>query len=138
MPPLVRPIWRPRPLFYAQARRRAVRLEIGRVNHDCLVLGPLGGQADHDPGEDPVVAPPLPSVIKGLRRTVFLRRIAPTQPIAIDEDYATQNPSIIDAGLTMALRKERFETLHLGVRQPVKMGWLPSFPSRHRDVPQWC
>jgi hypothetical protein len=98
-----------------------VRLQIGRVDHDRLVLGPLGGQADHDPGEDPIVAPPLPSVIKGLRRTIFLRRIAPAQTIAIDEDYAAKNATIIDARLTVALGKERLQALHLRVRQPVKI-----------------
>ena len=83
-----------------------MRLEICRVDHDRLVLGALSGQADHDPGEDPVVAPALSTVLKGLRKTVFLRRIISAQPIAIDEDYAAQNAAIIDPELAMDLRKK--------------------------------
>jgi hypothetical protein len=49
---------------------------------------------------------------------VFTRRIAPPQAISIDEDYTAQYPPIIQARLTMALRKERFQPLHLLVRQP--------------------
>jgi len=40
------------------------------------------------------------------------------KPLAIDEDYAAQNPPLIDARISMALRKERFQTLHLIARQP--------------------
>jgi hypothetical protein len=46
------------------------------------------------------------------------RRITPPQTIAIDEDYAAQNPPIIDARLAMALWKERSQPIHLLVRQP--------------------
>jgi hypothetical protein len=121
MPPLVRPIWRARPLFDPQARRRAVCLEVGCVDHDGLVFGVLGGQAHHDPGEDPVIAPALPPVVEGLRRAVFFRRITPAQAIAIDEDYTAQDAAVIDAGLAMARRKERLEALHLGLGKPVKI-----------------
>ena len=41
-----------------------MRLQVGRVDHDRLVLGPLGGQARHDPGEDAIVAPTLPAVVE--------------------------------------------------------------------------
>ena len=82
-----------------------MRLQIGRVDHDRLVFGALGGEADQDPSEDPVVAPAFPAVVEGLRRAVFLRRVAPAQPIAIDEDYAAQNATIINAGLAVTLRK---------------------------------
>jgi hypothetical protein len=64
------------------------------------------------------VPPPLPSVVERLRRAILPRRIAPPQAIAIDEDYAAQNPPIIDARLAMALRKERPQPIHLLVRQP--------------------
>src|SRR5690606_21158661 len=49
------------------------------------------------------------------------RRVTPSQPVAIDEDYAAQNPSIIDPRLAMALRKERLQPLHLRVGQPEKV-----------------
>jgi hypothetical protein len=94
IPPLVRLIWSPRPLFHAQARRRAVCLEVGCIDHDGLVFGAFGGQAHHDPGEDPVVAPALPAVVEGLGWFVFLRCIAPAQAIAIDEDYAAEDATL--------------------------------------------
>ncbi len=95
-----------------------MRLQIGRVNHNGLLVTALGGQPLHHPGKDPHVTPPLPSVVERLWRTVFFGRIAPPQAIAIDEYYTTQDPPIIDARLPMALRKERSQPLHLLVRQP--------------------
>ncbi len=84
-----------------------MRLKIGRVDHDGLLLGALGGQALHHPGKDTHVTPPLPSVVERLRWAILTRRIAPPQAIAIDEDYAAQDPPIIDTRLAMALWKER-------------------------------
>ena len=98
-----------------------MRLQVRRVDHDRLVLGTLGGQAHHDPGEDPFVAPALPTALKGLCRAVVLWCVAAAQPIAIDENYGAEDASIIDAGLAMALGKERLEPLHLSVRQPVNI-----------------
>jgi hypothetical protein len=98
-----------------------VCLEIGRIDHDRLVFGALSGKAQHDPGEDPVVAPALPAVVEGLRLTVSLRRVTPAQPIAINEDYTNEDETIIDAGLAVALREERLEALHLRVGKPVKV-----------------
>src|SRR3546814_6350829 len=55
----------PDPLFYPKARRRAVGLQIGRVDHDRLALWRLRcGQALHHADEDAFVAPPLPAIIK--------------------------------------------------------------------------
>lgn len=96
-------------------------LEIRRVDHDRFVLRAIGGQAHHNPSEDAVVAPALPSVVKGLGRAVFLRRVAPAQPIVIEKDYAAEDKTIIDAGLAMAFGEERLEALHLGVAQLVKL-----------------
>ena len=112
-----------------------MRLEVGRVNHDGLVLGALSGQADHDPGEDPVVTPTLPTVVEGLGRSVFLRRIAPPQPIAIDKDYAANDTEVINARLAMALGEfggsgnspgdcfpdKRLQARHLRLGKPVKI-----------------
>ena len=95
-----------------------MRLQIGRVDHDRLLIGAFRGQPLHHSGEDPHVTPPLPSAIEGLRRTILTRCITPPQAIATDEDYATQNPSIINPRLAMALRKERPQPLHLLVCQP--------------------
>jgi hypothetical protein len=64
---------------------------------------------------------PTLDAVKGLRRTVLPRCIAPPQPVAIYEDYPAQNPPSIHAWLAMALRKERPQPLHLLVRQPEKI-----------------
>lgn len=96
-------------------------LKIGRIDHDRLVRGVFGSQADHDPGKYAVVAPALPAVIGGLGRTLLPGRVAPPQAIAIDEYYAAQNAPVVDAGLAMALGKERPQPLHLRIRQPKKI-----------------
>lgn len=95
--------------------------QIGRVDHDRLVFGALGGQAHHNPGEDPVLAPAFPAVVERLGGPVFPRRVAPSQTIAVDEDYAAQNTPVIDAGPAMALGKEGFEARHLRLAQPEKV-----------------
>src|SRR3546814_15054318 len=59
MPPFVRPIRRPGPPFLPKAGCRAVRFEIGRVDHDRLAFGSLRcRQAFHHSEEDAFVAPP--------------------------------------------------------------------------------
>ena len=95
--------------------------EVGGIDHDRLALGTLGSQTHHDPGEDPIVAPPLPTVVEGLGWAILPRRVAPSQPIAIDEDYAAKHPSIIDPRLAMAFGKERPQACHLRVGQPEKI-----------------
>ena len=98
-----------------------MRLQVGRIDHEGLLLGALGGQSLHHPREDPHVTPPLPTVVERLRRPILTRGIAPTQAIAIDEDYAAQHAPIIYTRLAMALREERPQPLHLLVGQPVKV-----------------
>ena len=126
MPPLVRPIRRPRwssppPLFRPQAARRAVCLQVGRIDHHRLRNRRLGGQPLHHSSEDALVAPTLPPIVERLRRTILLGRIAPPQAIAIDEDNAAQNAAVIDPRHAMALREERPKPGHLRVRQPEKI-----------------
>ena len=93
-------------------------LKVGCVDHDDLGIAPLGGQFGQDARKDAQTAPPHPAVIKRLGWTIFGRRIAPAQPIAIDKYYSTQNTLIIDPWNPMRQRKERLETLHLRVSQP--------------------
>jgi hypothetical protein len=95
-----------------------VRLQIGRVDHDGLVLDALGGEPLHQPGKDTHVLSPLPLVVERRRCTLLNRRITPPQTIAIEEDYAVENPPIIDTLLAMALWKERSQPLDLLVCQP--------------------
>src|SRR3546814_8644194 len=81
----------------------------------------MWGQALHHADEDALVAPPLPAIIKRLRRAILPRRITPPEPIAVDEDDPAQNPSIVDPLAAMALRKIRLKTRHLLVRQPIQI-----------------
>jgi hypothetical protein len=137
MPPFVRPIRRPRPLFCPQAGGRAVCFEIGCVNRDRLVVGRFCSQPHHDPREHPHVAPAFPTVIKRLVRAIFLGCITPTQPIAIDEDNTTQDASVINAWHTMAPRKIGPQPLHLSFAQPIQITHKAPFGSgtvTHADL----
>lgn len=77
-----------------------MRPERGRIDYDDPVLGAFGNQTHHDPGEDPIF-------------------VASLEPVAFS--HSPHDATIIDAALAMALRKERFEALHPGVRTPVKV-----------------
>ncbi|SDE63099.1 hypothetical protein SAMN04488239_12548 [Ruegeria marina] len=54
-----------RPLFHAEARSCAVRLQVGHVDYDRLVGRGLGGQAQHELGKDPFVVPTFPAIVQG-------------------------------------------------------------------------
>jgi hypothetical protein len=60
----------------------------------------------------------FPAVVEGLGRAILLRRIPPTQAVAIDEDYPAQHPPVVDAGLAMRLREEGLEARYLRLGQP--------------------
>jgi len=66
--------------------------------------------------------------VQGYRHSCRLRCrsercVAPAQVIAIDEDYPTQPPPVIDPGLAVGLRKEGFETRHLRLHRPEKIAY---------------
>jgi hypothetical protein len=92
-----------------------------RGDHHRLRHSGLGSQIIHHSGEDAFVAPPLPAVVEGLRRVIFLRRSAPPQAIAIVEEYPAQNPPINNARLAMAFGKEGLKPHHLRFGQPEKV-----------------
>jgi hypothetical protein len=81
----------------------------------------FASQPPHDLREDAHVAPPFPAVVERFVRPVFLRGITPAQAIAINEDNAAQNASVIYTRHTTALRKVRAKTRHLIFAQPVKI-----------------
>ena len=87
-------------------------------DHDRLRIGCLGGQAHHDPGEDTVIAPALPTVIKRLSRSIFLWCVSPSQAVAIDNNNSAEDPPIIDTWPAMALWKGRAKARHLRFDQP--------------------
>ena len=95
-----------------------MRLQVGRIYHHGLIFAVLSGQSGHHPGEDALVALTFPAVVERLVRAVFLRRIAPAQTIAINENYPAQHSPVIYAGFAVRLWEEELKTRHLGVGQP--------------------
>gem|GEM_PF-3536869 len=55
-----------------------MRLQVGRADHDDLLLAAFGGQSLHHPGEDPHVAPPLPPVVERLGWSILPRHVTPS------------------------------------------------------------
>lgn len=106
MPPFVRSLRRPRPLFHAHAGRCPARLQVGGVDHHSLFFAAVGSQTCHHLGEDAFVAPPLPTIVQRLMPTIGGGGIPPPKAVAIDEDNSTQYTSIIDALIAVGLREE--------------------------------
>jgi hypothetical protein len=111
--------------FCPQARSRAVRFEIGRVDHHDAPFGVATRQAHHHPEEDARLAPPLPAIVERLVRTESRRRDAPAKPVPIDEDDPAQDAAIIYPGPAVALREIGFQPSHLLVRQPKQVTYDP-------------
>jgi len=78
-----------------------VGLQVCRVDHHGLLFAVLGRQTRHHPGEDALIAPPLPAIIKRLVRAIGRRGVAPSQPIAVNEDNPTQHTSVIPLGISL-------------------------------------
>lgn len=96
-----------------------MRLEMGGIDHQRIGRPALIGKFEQHPGEDTLLAPALPTAVKGLVGAVFSRRVSPPQAIAIDEDYPTQNALVVNAWLAVRFREERLQLGHLVVAQPV-------------------
>ena len=80
-------------------------LQMGRIDHQRVRASTLIRQSEEHFCEDALLAPPFPTAVKCLVRPIFLRGIAPSQAIAIDEDNATQNPPVVNTGFAMGLRE---------------------------------
>lgn len=106
-----------------------MRLQMCRIDHQRVSLAALIGQFEKHPGEDPLLGPSLPTPVERLVWPILHRRISPTQTIAVDEDYAAQNPLVVHTGLAMGLREKRFQFGHLCIAQPVKVA--------HVTAPFW-
>lgn len=65
-------------------------LEIGRIDHDGLGFGPLGGQTFLHPAEHAHLAPPLPAIVQGLVGAVFPGSVLPTQAVPVDNTLDRQ------------------------------------------------
>jgi hypothetical protein len=73
-----------------------------------------------DPGQDVVLTPRFPTVVECLGWTIVCRHVATPQPLAIDKYSASQNSSLINAGLAMALGKKRLQVRYLRLYQRLK------------------
>lgn len=62
-------------ILKAQAKGRAVCLQMGRVDHLCVDPAALIGQLEQQPCEDACYAAPLSKAAKGLVWIVIRRRI---------------------------------------------------------------
>lgn len=51
----------------------------------------------------------LPVTVQSLGRSEFGWRVAPAEPIAIDEDNSAQNALVINTGIAMGFGKERLK-----------------------------
>ena len=81
-------------------------LQMGRVDHQRVGATTLIRHSDEHFCEDARLAPPLPAAVKRLVQPILLRRIAPSQAVAIDEDNATQNPPVVNTQLAKGLREK--------------------------------
>ena len=95
-----------------------MRLQVGGVYHDRCRVGANRSQPLHHPREHAYFTPAFPSVVERLVRAVGARRVSPAQPVPVDEYDAAQHPSVIDARLAVASRKERSQPFYLLFRQP--------------------
>jgi hypothetical protein len=120
-PPFVRPIRRPRPPFEPPDSTPSGAPSRGSRRSSGLSILGLRGQLGHDRGEHAHPAPPLPTVVKCLWRTVGRRRMLPHQPIALYEDNPAQNSPVIDPRLATGLRKIRSQSVNLRFGQPEKI-----------------
>lgn len=114
------------PLLDRQASGRAVRLQIGRIDHRQFAILRSGRQFGHDCGKRAHAAQSLPLVVEGLRRTVVPQRMLPHQPIALYVDYSDQHPTFLNPRLASGLRKERLQSFDLRLRKPEQVTHNPS------------
>ena len=71
--------------------------QIARISHDRLVFGAFTRRTHHDPGK---------AFIESLGGAILLRRITPSQTIAIGKDNAAQNTTVIDPSLPCDFGKQ--------------------------------
>jgi hypothetical protein len=88
---------------------------MGRIDHQRVRAATLIRQPEEHFCDDAFLAPPFPTAENCLVRPIFLRGIAPSQAIAINEDNATQNPPVVNTGLATGLREKGFKLGQLRV-----------------------
>lgn len=97
----------------SQARRGAVRLEVGGVDHEPIRHTACGRRSGKDAREHAEAAPVHEAIVERLVWAIARRRILPLQPIADDVDDAADDAAVIDANKTARAWKEWFDAAHL-------------------------
>lgn len=95
-----------------------VCLKVCRIDYDRLRKDRFRGKALHQPGKGAFFSQTPPTIAEGLRRAILPGCIAPPQPIATDEGYASRDAPIIDATLAMTLGEKGLQLRHLDFRHP--------------------
>lgn len=62
--------------------------QIRGIDHERLLIRRIRSQSLEDPSKRAHLASALPPVVESLGRSILTGRIAPPQPIPVDEDYA--------------------------------------------------
>lgn len=90
-------------------------------------------QAVHHLDKNALVAPAFPAVIQRFHRAIFLQRIAPPEPVAIDENDADQHTPIIYTLAAMALGVIGLKTSNFSLFRQNKLliSQAPVRPSDH-------
>lgn len=91
------PIRRERASF-EEACRRAVRPEVGGIDHQALWRPRTTGEHGEDAVEHAETSPSHEAVVEGLVRPILGRRVAPAQPAAVDMEDAANHPFVVDRG----------------------------------------
>jgi hypothetical protein len=92
--------------------------EMGRIDHQTGGPAALARKLGEDAVEDTQTAPADEAVVDRLVWAVVLRRIAPAQPIADQEDDPADHTLVIHPRDAMRQREIRFDPAHLRPRQP--------------------
>jgi hypothetical protein len=100
-----------------QAGRRAVRFQVGGVDHDPIRRVALPGQTGKDPLEDPAPAPANEPVVEGLVGAVLPGCVPPLQPIADHIDDPADHPLVVNTRLAVRAGEMRLDASHLLVAQ---------------------
>lgn len=112
-------------LFYPQARGRAVRLQVGRIDHECLRLRTNRSQTIHHSHKHTGLAPAFPTAVQRLVQTIVAGAILPAQFVAVDEHDIAQHAPVIHSRRTVVLKKNvRSCSIFSFVSQNRSLNWV--------------
>jgi len=82
-----------------------VRLRVGSIDLDRLVICPVSRKAVHHPSENTHDAPTLPPIVERLVRAILLWSIPPAQAVTVDENNPAQHTTVINTRPAVAFRE---------------------------------